>query len=271
MALHTIPFHASLFDIEVPQGMKVTNRHILLYGSIEVHSMGDLGCIASNKTFSMDTGLATIKISQYLLELKNMGWIDYSLGLDNKRSPIVPILKIVVPYHIKSDTLSLKKGHPLTKKVYRENIIDNIIEKNIDIPSQSSEKVKVSLFELFEEFYNLYPKHVDKKNALKSWEKAIKTNDPKMIIDNLSQQIQANMFSEEKKYIAAPAVWLNNERWENEIIQTIENIPFWKCPKEIQWKYESMVASELFTTEELQEKINEKTSKLLNKKVKVIF
>ena len=166
--LKHIPFYASLLNKELTEKVKSGTRHVLLYGAIEVHHEGKIGCRASNKTLASECGLSDTKISQYLLEMKQAGWIDYTLSESNKRGAIVPKLEIFVPNrkevpvdetpaeetpteatpaeeltdsHNNSDTLSQKRGHPLTNIVAIDNIIDNSLEFSF---TREKEKLQTS-------------------------------------------------------------------------------------------------------------------------------
>ena len=86
--LKHIPFYASLLGREITEKIKATNRHVLVYGAIEVHSAGKLGCIASNQTIAEETGLATRVVSLTISDLKKAGWVDFDLDQNFFRSPI---------------------------------------------------------------------------------------------------------------------------------------------------------------------------------------
>ncbi|MFQ9922077.1 MAG: hypothetical protein ACLRVU_01115 [Beduini sp.] len=93
----------------------------------------------------------------------------------------------------------------------------------------------------FEEFWNLYPKKVNKKKAKDKFCKICKNEETfKSIIDGLNIQIKSkNWLKENGQYIPHPTTWLNGERWLDEIsgkevIQTVtyeemrENDPFFE-------------------------------------------
>lgn len=132
--LHTIPFHASLLGRPLTPKKKATNSHILLYGAIEVHSMGHLGCIAGNKTLSEDTGISQTSIARYLKELKEAGWIDYSLDKACRRGAITPRLTIQVPPPLSTPPTKIvevpqqKLSTPPTKIVDIDKSIDKILD-----------------------------------------------------------------------------------------------------------------------------------------------
>lgn len=70
----------------------------------------------------------------------------------------------------------------------------------------------------FEDFYNLYPRKISRSNAEKSFKKLNK-KDKSLAYDGI---IKYNRFWEENKtepqYIPYPSTWLNQKRWEDELI-----------------------------------------------------
>lgn len=81
------------------------------------------------------------------------------------------------------------------------------------------QNIKTQNHSRFSEFYDLYPKHVNRAAAQKSWDKYKFTPDQQEeIIAALKKQLVGDNFSDDKKFIAGPEVWLNNKRWEDEII-----------------------------------------------------
>jgi hypothetical protein len=71
----------------------------------------------------------------------------------------------------------------------------------------------------FDEFWAVYPRHVDKANARRAWAKATKTVDPQTIIDG-AIRYGAYVTAErtEPKYVKHPSSWLNAERWGDELV-----------------------------------------------------
>lgn len=72
----------------------------------------------------------------------------------------------------------------------------------------------------FDEFWAVWvPGRKDKrKRAEAAWSKAIKTTDPKIIIDAAKRFAQANRDTE-KRFVPMAATWLNDERWNDESAQ----------------------------------------------------
>jgi DNA-binding transcriptional MocR family regulator len=66
----------------------------------------------------------------------------------------------------------------------------------------------------FEEFWNQYPKKVDKGAAIRAFRKALKTHPANQVIEGAKRYAEdANL--PDKQYIKNPATWLNAEAWNN--------------------------------------------------------
>jgi hypothetical protein len=89
--------------------------------------------------------------------------------------------------------------------LHKNNIIKkNIIKKNERIYSDSE----------FEEFWEHYPKKVDKGAALRAFRKAAKTQDLSLVIEG-AKRFSQDPNLPEKQFIKNPATWLNAESWNN--------------------------------------------------------
>ena len=78
----------------------------------------------------------------------------------------------------------------------------------------------------FESFWEIYPKHQDKKKAKQKFLKAC-TNEKeyKAIMDGL-RNILPVWAKKDTKYIPMPTTWLNGERWNDEVDLHMEELPF---------------------------------------------
>lgn len=65
-----------------------------MYGAIEVHSMGEKGCIASNKTLGENIGLSAGRAANIISELAKAEWIEVSMDGNNHRTLITPLMTI---------------------------------------------------------------------------------------------------------------------------------------------------------------------------------
>ena len=98
--LKHIPFYASLLGRQMKSGKKSNNGMVLVYGAIEVHAMGDKGCIASNGRIAQETGLSAGTVANYISELNKSGWIKVNTKTVNGgivRVNIEPLLTIDTP------------------------------------------------------------------------------------------------------------------------------------------------------------------------------
>lgn len=67
----------------------------------------------------------------------------------------------------------------------------------------------------FDEFWNLYPRKVDKIGARRAWNKAIKTASVEVIMAGLRRYL-ASVAGKELTFVAHPSTWLNRERWNDD-------------------------------------------------------
>lgn len=78
----------------------------------------------------------------------------------------------------------------------------------------------------FESFWEIYPKHQDKKKAKQKFLKLC-TNEKeyKAIMDGL-RNVLPLWAKKDTKYIPMPTTWLNGERWNDEVDMSLYELPF---------------------------------------------
>lgn len=78
----------------------------------------------------------------------------------------------------------------------------------------------------FEEFWMVYPKHVGKGEALKSWKKIRPSTTLVSIIVAavLKQKVSPDWLREHGQYIPSPSKWLNQSRWDDDVPLITQNI-----------------------------------------------
>jgi predicted transcriptional regulator len=91
--------------------------------------------------------------------------------------------------------------------------------KNTNYLEKTKDKEKH--LESFEQFWKLYPKKVAKSDALKAWNKAIKTKTADRLLELTKAYAQGKL--PEEKYIPYPASWLNKELYES--VEVAESKP----------------------------------------------
>jgi len=81
----------------------------------------------------------------------------------------------------------------------------------------------------FEEFWQVYPRHVSKSNARKAWVKIISKrwvyDVQDYIIAAVKNQKESNLhLKREEQFIPHAATWLNGERWLDEVQTSFEDM-----------------------------------------------
>jgi hypothetical protein len=102
-------------------------------------------------------------------------------------------------------------AEPTLDKPTQDNPLhkNNILKKN---NLKNNERIYSDL--QFEEFWNHYPKKVDKGAGLRAFRRAIKDLDPAVVIAGAKAYAEDPNLPE-KQFIKNPATWLNAEAWNN--------------------------------------------------------
>lgn len=196
------------------------------------------------KDLSNDSKMAyAILKNRLTLSIKN-NWLDndgavYIFYAQDKLSEIMNISRRTVArviIQLKEHSLIdvVRQGRGLPAKIYVKKLKPNTnASKNDFIESEqnTTEEIKEekqpvkkqrteSKQDYFDIFWSSYPKKVGKGAAEKSWKKIKPTKDllEKMLnaIETAKQSMQWN--KDNGQYIPNPATWLNQKRWEDEII-----------------------------------------------------
>ena len=122
----------------------------------------------------------------------------------------------------------LDNGFPITQ--------NQVIELLNSLPVQSHE-TKINKSFGFDVFWSIYPKKVDKVNALKKWASLKLYNHESMqeCINGLKEQLRLKdeRFKREKQFIKSPTVYLNGQCWNDEIIQKQEHKKEWLTDEQV--------------------------------------
>ena len=104
--------------------------------------------------------------------------------------------------------------------------IDKNNKNNISCNKYSEIEVLDQKEMWFESFWEIYPKHQDKKKAKQKFLKLC-TNEKeyKAIMDGLRNVLPV-WAKKDTKYIPMPTTWLNGERWNDEVDLHMEELPF---------------------------------------------
>lgn len=197
------------------------------------------------KDLSNDSKLAyAILKNRLILSIKN-NWLDndgavYIFYTQDKLSEIMNISKRTITNvinQLKENNLIdvVQQGRGLPAKIYvkklkpntnasRNDFIESNNEQEDEIKEEKQVKEKSKTENKQQEYFSIfwasYPKKVGKGAAEKSWKKIKPTKDllEKMLnaIETAKQSMQWN--KDNGQYIPNPATWLNQKRWEDEII-----------------------------------------------------
>ena len=131
-------------------------------------------------------------------------------------------------YQLQNNTI-LKDGFPMT--------LDQVVNLLNTANFKDDTQVKVNKSTGFNLFWSLYPKKVDKVNALKKWASLGLYNNAKIneVMTGLRNQLNSKdeRFTREKQYIKSPTVYLNGECWNDEIIVKKENHVKWLTDEQV--------------------------------------
>jgi hypothetical protein len=88
---------------------------------------------------------------------------------------------------------------------------NNITKKN---NLKNNERILSDSKNEFDNFWELYPKKVDKGAAIRAFRKALKTFEATEVIEGAKRYAEDPNLPE-KRYVKNPATWLNAEAWNN--------------------------------------------------------
>ena len=78
---------------------------------------------------------------------------------------------------------------------------------------------KTKYTDLFEKFWQAYPRNVAKPAAFRAWQKQVDEQDaflPNAVIGDVEKRTRMRWWSADKSKIPHPSTWINQRRWEDE-------------------------------------------------------
>lgn len=100
------------------------------------------------------------------------------------------------------------------------NIKQNAINNNNDINKNTNNNNKQLAEARFERFWSVYPRHIAKQNAKKSFDK-LNPDDELLavMIRAVNEQKKTDQWTKDNgQFIPHPATWINQKRWEDESV-----------------------------------------------------
>ena len=200
-------------------------------------------CFATNEHFAKFFKLSKDRASKIISSLAKKEYIEIKLVYKEGTKQIQKRIITTVGYKLK--LVEKMMGEPIVKSNYtpivesnytpivennednntlinntninNTNIKDNVLFQKKNSSSSKKESKKTTNNPLFEEFWKLYPKKINKKKASVSFETALKNNEFDTIMSGLKRYI-AKLEKEEtaSKYILLATTFLNNDRFLDE-------------------------------------------------------
>ena len=186
------------YDKELPPNAK------LLYGEITALCNEKGYCWATNSYFSDLYKVHNKSISRLISQLEKKGYITIEMIMEGKEVKSRHIY--IAPSNNNEDTYPQKSVEGSNKNVTRGS--NEIVTENTTSFNTTNNTNAYS--NEFERFWNVYPRKVDKKKALKSFKTCLKNNDIETIIKG-TEKYALQVKSTDKQYIKHPATFLNNE------------------------------------------------------------
>lgn len=166
-------------------------------------------------TLGQHTGLSSAGIKKARNELKQRGLIDFKpQGTKATRYHVVDISKSVQVRTQVGDQVGDQDGDQVGVALK-----DNKHKHKPKTPSIPQEVKLSPLEERFERFWRAYPNKTGKGAARKSWQRIRPSEDLLQTMLNAlaAQKLSAKWQTEGGRFIPNPSVWLNQERWEDEV------------------------------------------------------
>lgn len=151
-------------------------------------------------------------------------WLDSRRITETEYVDELNLLKLI------NQRYEFKENEELAKPMLSENsIVENSIDYNIYNTCSNDKANNISNEELFETFWEAYPKKKNKGNAEK-WFKSHKPS--KELVDTMLKKIEQqkktkDWLKNEGQFIPYPSTWLNAKAWEDEITQVSLGKPEW--------------------------------------------
>ena len=207
------PNYYAIIPADVRYDKKLKDKAKLLYGEITALTNEYGYCYASNKYFANLYKVSTTTISLLIKNLIDCGYLESEiLYKENSKE-------------IDKRYLRIFKGGYLRK--IKGGIKENLKENNTSINNTSinninKKEINKERNEAFEQLWKLYPNKKGKKNAYKSFIKAIENGvSVEKIYEGINNYIKYIEIEHiELKYVKNGSTWFNQECWNDEYIIT---------------------------------------------------
>lgn len=217
---------------------------VLLWGYVDDHGKGrDNPLLVKSDCFPLDVDITGDVVDGWLWVLAESGVIVRYENDGKKYIEVVNWSKHQKPQHPKPDVLpghkdegsTRRERHEVVMKLSREprgvltpelgrGGFDFEEELSMDAPASGGDSRRTDYFAMA---YDSWPKKVDKKDARERWPRAVKAfgRSEGELVEIVEAHAAAYRAHVAKQFIPALAVWLNKERWDNELPTSSDSRP----------------------------------------------
>lgn len=211
----------------------LTDGAKLLYGEITALCNQQGFCWASNKYFAELYKNGERTIQRWVSSLFDNGYINinyqYKLGTKFIEKRCISIVDLGIKTSMTNMSTYGDNNDVTPRQICPEdgdkNGVDNNTNTILQFNNTNTDEIEPVLFDIedaFQVFYKKYPIHKKRKDAFKSFSKAIKsTKKLDEVMEALENQINFyNHKKNNKEFVAEfpmPSAWINQERWDDEV------------------------------------------------------
>lgn len=195
------------------KGLKPATKIVLYW--IADHYNHDTGaCFPSHKRLAELCEMSRQSVINHIQILKELNILEASNRIRENGSNTSCEYKLLIENEDVQniDTPSTNILHEDVQLFNTNNLVNTNLISEQDNYSDPKDK------DYFSMFWDYYPKKVGKTYAKKCFLKAIKNTDAFTIVDKVIQYAKS-VEGKSKQFIPNPATWLNQGRWEDELIE----------------------------------------------------
>jgi DNA-binding transcriptional ArsR family regulator len=226
----TMPKGASFarIPISVLKNRQLSAWARLLYPLI-VDYMSDRGAFPGRERLADDLGVSVPTVDRALAELTTAELIvPHRQGRGRTNRYTLPHdLSSVIGHEDDLSSVIDQNGYDLSPVMTPDlsPVITPIKEEPdlkepevVNPPSPQAPKTKSGLMDGFDEFYQAYPKHKSKGDAIRAWKKLKPSPELRTtIMAAIEAQKRQPDWIDKPQFIPYPATWLNGGKWEDEV------------------------------------------------------
>ena len=214
-----LPGYLAVIPAEVRYDTVLAPNAKLLYGEITALAGADGYCWASNDYFARLYQMDKRTISRLIGTLQEQGHIRVEVVRKKGGKGPIEVRKIYIGRRVSEARRGIDKNVHTPGQNCREGIDKIVQDYKDELTSNNDTPLPPCANELFDRFWQAYPKKRDKVRARKAWDKL----KPDLALCRvMSKALAIQKKSKEWKkdggeFIPYPATWLNGRRWEDEV------------------------------------------------------